>query len=80
MTLNLTSLRKTLIYSRSGVAKELIADLNLMAQSDAIAEQTLARLGTLQIITIIGLIGAFLVGIFAELPLAFWTAGILLIV
>ncbi|MGF1603362.1 MAG: hypothetical protein ACFCU8_15340 [Thermosynechococcaceae cyanobacterium] len=79
MTLNLKSFRKSLIYSRSGVGKELIADLNVIAQSDAIAEATSKKLNRFTTISVIGLFSTFLIGIFAQLIFAFAITGIFFI-
>lgn len=63
MTLNLESFRQTLVYDQRSTAKKLIADLILIEESDAVAEEKQKKLGNILTIVVTGFFLCLFVGI-----------------
>ncbi len=81
MTLNLDAFKKTLVYEQSGAARTLIADLRMIADSDAIAEKNQKKLGQIALGLGIGLFLFFFICILLPpLFLVFVLLGIALII
>ncbi|PZD75213.1 hypothetical protein C1752_00121 [Acaryochloris thomasi RCC1774] len=64
MTLNLESFRQTLVYDQRSTAKKLIADLILIEDSDAIAEEKQKKLGGILTFVVIGFFLFLFLGFF----------------